>query len=131
MDNTATNSNHETLTVETKQLHPQVHVDNHSIYDAVRFSTILSIICFLPFGLLVGIDRGPGPFLTYGLSYFFWPMVAAVGLGAMFGGGLGFIIGAIMHASDPTPEPTKVDVPKATPPEKIGPVGLTLHSKGR
>jgi len=111
MDKTATPTAYEKTTVATTQLHTQQHVETMTTRDAIHYSMALTIVCFIPMGFIVGIDRSPGSFSIYGLSCFIWPIIACVGIGATVGWSLGFIFGAVSHASDPDPSPTKVEVP--------------------
>lgn len=83
------------------QLHVQAHVDEHSIRDAVFFGMKITTACCIPLGLFIGNDRAQGSYYTYGLSCFFWPMVFCIALGIVVGGSLGYVFGAIGHASDP------------------------------
>jgi hypothetical protein len=85
---------------------------------------LITIACFLPLGVLIGIDRAPGSFYVYGFSCFIWPMVSVIALGVAIGGSLGYVFGAIGHASDP------VQAAEAAPEKaaKQNRVHLSLHS---
>ena len=107
-------------------LHAAKHVESHSIKDSVVFGILVSLPGFIILGLLIGNDRVPGSYYTYGLSTFFWPTVAMIALGTAVGGSLGFVFGSIAHASDPVPE--TANAVEAAPEKKGHSIGLRLHS---
>jgi len=110
------------------QLHSTQHVDSHSIKDAVIFGMKFTIGCFIPLGLLIGNDRAPGSYYTYGLSCFIWPMISCIALGAMIGGSLGYVFGAIGHASDPVSQSTEAPAAIEKKVAKSHHIHLSLHS---
>jgi len=97
----------ELLTPETaiKVVHPNLHttehVESHNTGDSIIYGAKICVACFIILGLFIGYNRTPGSFYTYGLSCFVWPMISCIALGAIVGGALGFVFGAIAHASDP------------------------------
>jgi len=84
--------------------------NNPSIGAATVFAAGMTALLFSFLGLLIGLDRAPGSFYTYGLSCLFWPVTSMIALGALVGGSLGFVFGAIAHSSDePTVTAVKVN----------------------
>ncbi len=130
MQKTATPTATDTHSIASANLHASSHVDSHSIHDAVMFGMKITIACFLPFGLLIGNNRVPGSYYTYGLSCFIWPVISCIVLGAAIGASLGYVFGAIGHASDPISETTEA-APEAKKAEKRHGIHLTLHSHHR
>jgi hypothetical protein len=86
--------------------HPISHSphNNPSIAASSFFGMVMTAGLFAFLGLLIGLDRAPGSFYSYGLSCFFWPIVSMILLGSVVGGSLGYVFGAIAHASDDTTE---------------------------
>ena len=109
--------------------HPISHSvhNNPSIAATALYGAALTAGLFVPLGLLIGLDRAPGSFYSYGLSCFFWPGVSMVLLGSIVGASLGFVFGSIAHGSDdPTPESAAVSPNKVNAGHK-GSAGLSLH----
>jgi len=125
MQSIATPHTQETSSHLPANLHAAKHVDSHSIGDSVKYGMLITIGCFIPLGVMIGMDRAPGSFYVYGFSCFIWPMISCIGLGAAIGGSLGYVFGAIGHASDPTPEPGTEPVAKVA---KSHGIHLSLHS---
>lgn len=112
-------------------LHAQKHIDPHSKTDSVMFAIKVSVLCSLPFGFLMGLDRAPGSFYAYGISCFIWPMVAAIVIGVVLGSALGSVFAAITHASDPDAVKAAIAAPAESTPEPPKSLGLRLHLRGR
>jgi len=90
--------------------------DNPSIGAATLYGMALTAALFVPLGILIGIDRAPGSFYTYGLSCFVWPVASMVVLGGIVGAALGFTFGSIAHSSDDVPEvPATVNQKRTAP----------------